>query len=31
MNEYFEFCWRKNVMFDKEIVDFTDLNSTLRN
>ena len=29
--EYFEYCWRKNVIFDTEINDFSDLSSTLKN
>ena len=28
--EYFEYCWRKNVIFDEEFSDFSDLSETLR-
>jgi hypothetical protein len=28
-SEYFEYCWRKNVIFDKEMHDFSDLSQTL--
>ena len=28
--EYFEFCWRKNVIFDVEQSDFNDLSNTLQ-
>lgn len=28
--EYFAFCWQKNLIFDKELIDFSELNSTLQ-
>lgn len=28
--EYFEYCWRKNVIFDKDLTDFSNLSLTLR-
>ncbi len=28
--EYFEFCWRKNIIFDRDLKDFSDLSLTLR-
>ena len=28
--EYFEYCWRKNIIFDRDLKDFSDLSLTLR-
>jgi hypothetical protein len=28
--EYFDFCWRKNIIFDKDNYDFSDLSTKLQ-